>query len=162
MCHERSINCVLNSSAPAPSRQLNTTNCRATATFLSLTLLIQFLDCQKWADTAEPIPPSSHSLTSGSGSNRASDRSNRAARALLAEIAADARDEILPRPRQKLGDQPGEPASLRSNRCWPVLRSLCFPACRFSRSRFGPRRPLSAIWEDSSRSRPRRVCPLKL
>ena len=50
MCHERSINCVLNIFALAPSRQLNTTNCRATATFLPLTLLISLLDCHQCAD----------------------------------------------------------------------------------------------------------------
>jgi hypothetical protein len=49
MCHERSINSALNHHLIAPRGQLNTTNCRTDATFLSLTLLISLINHQKWA-----------------------------------------------------------------------------------------------------------------
>jgi hypothetical protein len=147
---------------PTALRQLNTTNCRVLATFLSLTLLIPFLACHKRAAAAALLPTAKDSKTPESMANRAS-RSPVSSR-LCASTRSHrlARDEILPVTSPKVWRSPGPLHLARLNRCWPAPRSLCSRVCRSSRSRFAPSRPPSAIWADSSRLRLRRACRSRL
>ena len=145
----------------ASCRQPNTTKCRLDATFLSLTLLISFINCHGCAAVAD------RKATADDFDNVkkcfvpcvkiARSRTNYVAPAQSRSCERPVYAVTTP----KVWRLSARAAALRFYRCWRALRSPCSPACRFSRSRFAPRRPPSSTWADSSRLPRRRACRWK-
>ena len=157
MCHERSINCVLNSCTPTPARQLNTTNCRAIATFFVADATYSVPQMAQMSERRAERSPFTTSKLQEVGLTVRQFSSYRATLRRLARMYRTSATKYcrynVKSPAITRGQLP-----FRSNRCWPVLRSPCSRACQSSRSRFAPRRQPSAILGDSSRPRRPRVC----